>query len=98
MGKRLVSGLTLLFLEEAQKHQENSGSIGNGGAMLENSVITDTKKDVESVVERGEKHIETTKEDAECCFLMPLHYPLVTKKDYEDMSEWKLDQLLLSMG
>lgn len=31
-------------------------------------------------------------------FQMPLHYPRYTKKDYENMPEWKLDCLLNEYG
>lgn len=31
-------------------------------------------------------------------FQMPLHYPRYSKKDYEDMPEWKLDRLLADYG
>ncbi|KAM7262539.1 hypothetical protein ACFE04_000222 [Oxalis oulophora] len=31
-------------------------------------------------------------------FQMPLHYPKYTKKDYENMEEWKLDVLLAQYG
>lgn len=31
-------------------------------------------------------------------FQMPLHYPRYTMKDYQDMPEWKLDQLLAQYG
>lgn len=31
-------------------------------------------------------------------FQMPLHYPRYTKKDYQNMPEWKLDQLLAEYG
>ncbi|KAF4351382.1 hypothetical protein G4B88_028221 [Cannabis sativa] len=31
-------------------------------------------------------------------FQMPLHYPRYTKKDYQDMPEWKLDRLLTEYG
>ncbi|PON65649.1 cytoplasmic tRNA 2-thiolation protein [Trema orientale] len=31
-------------------------------------------------------------------FQMPLHYPRYTKKDYQDMPEWKLDRLLAEYG
>ncbi|KAL5733157.1 hypothetical protein ACOSP7_032501 [Xanthoceras sorbifolium] len=31
-------------------------------------------------------------------FKMPLHYPRYTKKDYQDMPEWKLDRLLSEYG
>ncbi|KAF8397418.1 hypothetical protein HHK36_016334 [Tetracentron sinense] len=30
--------------------------------------------------------------------MMPLHYPRYTKKDYQDMPEWKLDKLLAQYG
>lgn len=33
-----------------------------------------------------------------CSFQMPLHYPKYTKKDYENMPEWKLDCLLRQYG
>ncbi|KAF6161170.1 hypothetical protein GIB67_007811 [Kingdonia uniflora] len=29
---------------------------------------------------------------------MPLHYPRYTKKDYEEMPEWKLNSLLTEYG
>ncbi|XWS77315.1 hypothetical protein CRYUN_Cryun01aG0250400 [Craigia yunnanensis] len=98
MGKRLVSGLTLLFLEETQNVKKNSGSIGNGGAKLENSVTTERKEDMERVVEKEEKHKGTTKEKHYSCFLMPLHYPLFTKEDCQVMPQWKLDQLFTEYG
>ncbi|KAF9599433.1 hypothetical protein IFM89_037199 [Coptis chinensis] len=31
-------------------------------------------------------------------FQMPLHYPRYTKKDYQDMPEWKVDRLLSEYG
>ncbi|CAN6568852.1 unnamed protein product [Malus baccata var. baccata] len=31
-------------------------------------------------------------------FKMPLHYPRYTRKDYQDMPEWKLDHLLAEYG
>ncbi|KAK4835375.1 hypothetical protein QYF36_008961 [Acer negundo] len=31
-------------------------------------------------------------------FKMPLHYPRYTKKDYQDMPEWKVDKLLSEYG
>ncbi|KAK3231557.1 hypothetical protein Dsin_003438 [Dipteronia sinensis] len=31
-------------------------------------------------------------------FKMPLHYPRYTKKDYQDMPEWKVDKLLAEYG
>lgn len=31
-------------------------------------------------------------------FQMPLHYPRYTKQDYQDMPEWKLDQILDQYG
>lgn len=31
-------------------------------------------------------------------FQMPLHYPRYSKKDYEEMPEWKLDRLLKEYG
>lgn len=31
-------------------------------------------------------------------FQMPLHYPRYSKKEYLDMPEWKLDQLLAEYG
>ncbi|OVA17787.1 hypothetical protein BVC80_1835g174 [Macleaya cordata] len=31
-------------------------------------------------------------------FQMPLHYPRYSRKDYEDMPEWKLDRLLMEYG
>ncbi|XVE74098.1 hypothetical protein DITRI_Ditri11bG0172000 [Diplodiscus trichospermus] len=95
MGKkRSVSGLTLLFFEETRSSQENSSSIDNGGEKLENSVTTEIKKDMECVVEREEKHKGTTKS----CFLMPLHYPLFNRKEYQAMPQWQLDQLFTEYG
>lgn len=34
----------------------------------------------------------------ESVFQMPLHYPRYTRKDYQDMPEWKLDRLLADYG
>ncbi|EFH54299.1 hypothetical protein ARALYDRAFT_906983 [Arabidopsis lyrata subsp. lyrata] len=31
-------------------------------------------------------------------FRMPLHYPRYSKKDYQDMPEWKLDRVLADYG
>lgn len=31
-------------------------------------------------------------------FRVPLHYPRYTRKDYEDMPEWKLDRVLAEYG
>lgn len=31
-------------------------------------------------------------------FQMPLHYPRITKKEYQDMPEWKVDRLLAEYG
>lgn len=31
-------------------------------------------------------------------FQMPLHYPRYTRKDYQDMPEWQLDNLLRQYG
>ncbi|KAL6290999.1 hypothetical protein ACE6H2_008509 [Prunus campanulata] len=31
-------------------------------------------------------------------FKMPLHYPRYTKKDYQDMPEWKVNRLLAEYG
>lgn len=42
--------------------------------------------------------MEKPKEKAVNFFQMPLHYPRYTKKDYQDMPEWKLDQLLADYG
>ncbi|KAK9158875.1 hypothetical protein Scep_005449 [Stephania cephalantha] len=33
-----------------------------------------------------------------CYFKMPLHYPRYTKKDYQEMPEWKLNGLLAEYG
>ncbi|OMO69581.1 hypothetical protein CCACVL1_19401 [Corchorus capsularis] len=103
MGKRVVSGLTLLFLEEKQKHMENSDTISNGGGaliMLEKSVIgtAETKEDVKE--ENDHVIIRTTKLEmnAKSCFRMPLHYPLFTKEDYDNMPLWRLDQLFAEYG
>lgn len=38
------------------------------------------------------------KKGEESFFQMPLHYPRYTRKDYQDMPEWKLDQLLTDYG
>ncbi|KAL7088504.1 hypothetical protein ACP275_13G130700 [Erythranthe tilingii] len=34
----------------------------------------------------------------ESCFKMPIHYPRYKKADYENMDEWKLDNLLHQYG
>ncbi|OMO68094.1 hypothetical protein COLO4_29906 [Corchorus olitorius] len=96
MGKRVVSGLTLLFLEEKQKqkHMENSDSISNhgGDAMLEKSITMKedvNEEDIDHVIKNTTNEIN----DKSCSFLMPLHYPLFTKEEYENMPLWRLDQL-----
>ncbi|KAK4747913.1 hypothetical protein SAY87_014499 [Trapa incisa] len=35
---------------------------------------------------------------ARCSFQMPLHYPRYSRRDYEEMPEWKLDCLLREYG
>lgn len=42
--------------------------------------------------------METLTKKSESCFQMPLHYPKYTRKDYQDMPEWKLDRLLAEYG
>ena len=42
--------------------------------------------------------MESEKENGVSFFQMPLHYPRYTKKDYQDMPEWKLDRLLAEYG
>ncbi|PIA54619.1 hypothetical protein AQUCO_00900882v1 [Aquilegia coerulea] len=39
-----------------------------------------------------------SKKNCTSIFQMPLHYPRYTKKDYQDMPEWKLDRLLGEYG
>ncbi|PHT43999.1 hypothetical protein CQW23_18024 [Capsicum baccatum] len=40
----------------------------------------------------------TTKNEGELGFRMPLHYPRYKKDDYENMEEWKIDELLREYG
>ncbi|KAF3433650.1 hypothetical protein FNV43_RR24753 [Rhamnella rubrinervis] len=42
--------------------------------------------------------MESLKKKGESFFQMPLHYPRYTRKDYQDMPEWKLDRLLADYG
>ncbi|KAE9615033.1 hypothetical protein Lal_00048383 [Lupinus albus] len=42
--------------------------------------------------------MESPKQSNVSFFQMPLHYPRYTHKDYKDMPEWKLDQLLKEYG
>ncbi|KAL5567588.1 hypothetical protein UlMin_024163 [Ulmus minor] len=42
--------------------------------------------------------MESLKSKGGSYFQMPLHYPRYTKKDYQDMPEWKLDRLLAEYG
>lgn len=42
--------------------------------------------------------MENRKVKSVSSFQMPLHYPRYTRKDYQDMPEWKLDRLLADYG
>ncbi|PRQ59190.1 hypothetical protein RchiOBHm_Chr1g0367441 [Rosa chinensis] len=42
--------------------------------------------------------MESRKVNSRSNFQMPLHYPRYTRKDYQDMPEWKLDRLLANYG
>ncbi|CAE6076355.1 unnamed protein product [Arabidopsis arenosa] len=42
--------------------------------------------------------VENGKNGEASVFRMPLHYPRYSKKDYQDMPEWKLDRVLADYG
>ncbi|KAL9146819.1 hypothetical protein ABFS82_13G135800 [Erythranthe guttata] len=50
--------------------------------------------------EGGEECVKSVnqKTQIESCFKMPIHYPRYKKSDYENMDEWKLDNLLHQYG
>ncbi|OMO59250.1 hypothetical protein CCACVL1_24967 [Corchorus capsularis] len=86
---------------------ENSDRISNGGGaiMLEKSETTDQSKedvkDEEKIDQVINKRISKVKENnngKSCSFLMPLHYPIFTKEEYEKMPLWRLDQLFGEYG
>ncbi|XP_057539462.1 uncharacterized protein LOC130817647 [Amaranthus tricolor] len=42
--------------------------------------------------------LNMAKKNGSNSFRMPLHYPLYKKTDYEEMEEWKVDNLLKQYG
>ena len=58
-----------------------------------------------TLVHSSDQKTETTqkldfqaKKNGSNSFRMPLHYPLYKKTDYEEMEEWKVDNLLKQYG
>ena len=49
-------------------------------------------------VEREMERKKDSRGDGDSFFQMPLHYPRFTRKDYQNMPEWKLDTLLRQYG
>lgn len=85
-----ISGLTFLFLDETQ----HKGKCGCPRKVQEKIVENNKNKENPN----NSFSVKNSKEDTGSIFQMPLHYPKYTKKDYEDMPDWKLDQLLVEYG